>query len=144
VVTFSGLPGNVAYPTSFAAQVTVQPLATDLSVMFGLKFRQQSVQDSGLQRGGYSFLVSEQGQWEFDKYGPDGTRQQVAQGKLPTSLPPNSKLGLVVTGSTYYFYINGNKIASESDSTYRGGYLCVVAAPSATILFSQFSLARLA
>ncbi|PWT74921.1 MAG: hypothetical protein C5B60_06135, partial [Chloroflexi bacterium] len=143
VVTFGGLPGNVAYPTSFAAQVTVQPLATDPSVMLGLKFRQQSVQDTGVQRGGYSFLVSQQGQWEFDKYGPDGTRQQVAQGKLPTSLPPSSKLGLVVNGSTYYFYINGKKIATETDSTYRGGYLCLVAAPSATILFSQFSLAQL-
>jgi serine/threonine protein kinase len=144
VVTFGRLPGNAAYPASYAAEVTVQPLATDPSVMFGLKFRQQSLQDSGLQRGGYGFLVSQNGQWEFDKYGPDGSRQQLAEGKLSTSLPPNSMLGLVVNGSTYYFYINGKKVATETDSTYRGGYLCLVAAPSATILFSHFSLARLA
>jgi serine/threonine protein kinase len=143
VVTFGGLPGHAAYPTSYAAEVTVQPLATDPSVMFGLKFRQQSLQDTGLQRGGYGFLVSQNGQWEFDKYGPDGSRQQLAEGKLSTSLPPNSMLGLVVNGSTYYFYINGKKVATERDSTYRGGYVCLVAAPSATILFSHFSLARL-
>jgi serine/threonine protein kinase len=143
VVTFGGLPRHAAYPVSYAAEVTVQPLATDPIVMFGLKFRQQSLQDTGLQRGGYGFLVSQNGQWEFDKYGPDGSRQQIAEGKLPSSLPPNSALGLVVNGSTYYFYINGKKIATESDSTYSGGYLCLVAAPSATILFSHFSLAQL-
>jgi serine/threonine protein kinase len=142
VVTFGGLPGHAAYPTNYAAEVAVQPLATDPSVMFGLKFRQQSLQDTGLQRGGYGFLVSQSGQWEFDKYGPDGSRQQVAQGKLPSPLPPNSMLGLVVNGSTYYFYVNGKKVATESDSTYKGGYLCLVAAPSATILFSHFSLAQ--
>jgi hypothetical protein len=143
VVTFGGLPGHAAYPTSYAAEVTVQPLATDPSVMFGLKFRQQSSQDTGLQRGGYGFLVSQNGQWEFDKYDPGGSRQQIAIGKLSKSLPPNSILGLLVNGSTYYFYINGKKIATESDSTYTGGYLCLVAEPSATILFSHFSLARL-
>jgi serine/threonine protein kinase len=143
VVTLGGLPRHVAYPISYAAEVTVQPLATDPSVMFGMKFRQQSLQDTGLQRGGYGFLVSQHGQWEFDKYAPDGTRQQVAEGKLPTSLPPNSALGLVVNGSTYYFYINGKKVATETDATYRGGYLCLVAEPSATILFSHFSLAQL-
>jgi serine/threonine protein kinase len=142
VVTLGGLPGHAVYPTNYAAEVTVQPLATDPSVMFGLKFRQQSLQDTGLQRGGYGFLVSQSGQWEFDKYGPDGSRQQVAQGKLPSLLPSNSMLGLVVNGSTYYFYVNGKKVATESDSTYSGGYLCLVAAPSATILFSHFSLAQ--
>jgi serine/threonine protein kinase len=143
VVTFGGLPGQAAYPTSYAAEVTVQPLATESSVTFGLKFRQQSLQDTGQQRGGYSFLVSQNGQWEFDKYGPDGTRQQVSAGKLPTSLPSNSTLGLVVNGSNFYFYVNGKRVATESDPAYSGGYLCLVAAPSATILFSKFSLARL-
>jgi serine/threonine protein kinase len=142
VVTLGALPGHAAYPTNYAAEVTVQPLATDPSVMFGLKFRQQSLQDTGLLRGGYGFLVSQSGQWEFDKYGSDGSRQQVAQGKLPSSLPPNSMLGLVVNGSTYYFYVNGKKVATETDSIYSSGYLCLVAAPSATILFSHFSLAQ--
>ncbi len=143
VVTFAKLPGQATYPTNFAATVMVQPLATDPTVLFGLKFRQQSVQDDGQQRGGYSFLVSQNGQWEFDKYAPDGSRQQLAQGKLSTTLPPNSTVGLVVQGSKYYFYVNGKKVATEADSTYSGGYLCLVAAPSATILFSQFSLSRL-
>jgi hypothetical protein len=142
VVTFGGLPGHAAYPTSYATEVTAQPLATDPLVLFGFKFRQQSLQDTGLQRGGYGFLVSQSGQWEFDKYGPNGSRQVVAQGKLPSQLPSNSVLGLVVNGSTYYFYVNGKKVATESDSTYSGGYLCLVAAPSATILFSHFSLAQ--
>jgi len=142
VVTFGGLPNQAAFPTSYAVQVTVQPLATDSSVVFGLKFRQQSLQDQGQQRGGYSYLISQNGQWEFDKYSPDGSRQLLAQGKLHTALPPNAVLGLVVNGSTYTFYVNSGLVATESDTSYSGGYLCLAVAPSATILFSKFSLAR--
>ena len=143
VVTLGTLPGRAAYPTSYAAEVTVQALATDPSVPFGIKFRQQSIQDDGQQRGGYSFLVSQNGQWEFDKYAADGSRLQLTHGKLTAALPPNSTLGLVVDGSSYYFYVNGKKVAAESNSAYGDGYFCLVAAPSATILFSDFSLFRL-
>jgi hypothetical protein len=143
VVTLGGLPGKAAYPASFTAQVTVQPLATGSSVFFGLKFRQQSLQDVGQNRGGYSYLVSQSGQWEFNRYGADGTKQVLAQGKLSTPLPANATLGLVVNGSTYTFYVNGEKVTTESNSTYSDGYLCLVAEPSATVLFSQFSLAHI-
>jgi eukaryotic-like serine/threonine-protein kinase len=142
VVTLGGLPSKTAYPASYTAQVTVQPLATGSSVFFGLKFRQQSLQDEGQTRGGYSYLVSQSGQWEFNRYGADGTKQVLAQGKLNTPLPSNATLGLVVNGSTYTFYVNGEKVATESNATYSGGYLCLVAEPSATVLFSEFSLAH--
>jgi serine/threonine protein kinase len=143
VVTFGALPSKAAYPTNYMAQVKVQPLATGPSVSFGLKFRQQSLQDEGLNRGGYSYLVSQSGQWEFNEYGADGTKQALAQGKLKTSLPSNATLGLVVNGSSYTFYVNGEKVATESNATYSGGYLCLVAEPSATVLFSEFSLAHI-
>ena len=143
VVTFGGLPSKAAYPASYTAQVTVQPLATGSSVFFGLKFRQQSLQDEGQSRGGYSYLVSQSGQWEFNRYGADGTKQVLAQGKLNTPLPSNATLGLVVNGSTYTFYVNGEKVATERNATYSGGYLCLVAEPSATVLFSGFSLAHI-
>jgi hypothetical protein len=123
-------------------RVTVQPLATGSTIMFGLKFRQQSLQDEGEGRGGYSYLVSQNGQWEFDRYASDGTRQPLASGKLHSALPPNATLGLVVNGSTYAFYVNGALIATEHDATYHSGYLCLVAEPSATVLFSQFWLAN--
>jgi hypothetical protein len=142
VVTLGGLPNNVAYPINYTVHVTVQPLGS--SVMFGLKFRQQSLQDAGEGRGGYSYLVSQSGQWEFDRYAADGTRQTLASGKLHAALPPNATLGLVVNGSTYMFYVNNQLIATEHDATYHSGYLCLVAEPSATILFSEFSLANVA
>jgi hypothetical protein len=144
VVTLGGLPNKVAYPTNYTIHVTVQPLATGASVMFGLKFRQQSLQDAGEGRGGYSYLVSESGQWEFDRYAADGTKQTLASGKLSAALPPNATLGLVINGSTYSFYVNTKLIATEHDATYHIGYLCLVAEPSATILFSQFWLANVA
>ncbi|MGO8948633.1 MAG: protein kinase domain-containing protein [Ktedonobacterales bacterium] len=143
VVALGNLPGQTAYTANYAAMVTVQPLATDSSVPFGFKFRQQSLQDEGQQRGGYSYLVDQNGQWEFDKYSGDGSRQQLAQGKLSAALPPNSALGLVVHGSTYFFYVNGKEVAAETDSTYNSGYICLVVAPSASVLFSEFSLSRL-
>ncbi len=144
VVTLGTLPGGAAYPADFVVQVTVQPLATDATVPFGLKFRQQSLQDDGDGRGGYSFLVSQNGQWEFDKYAANGSKQTLGQGKLHGTLPPNATLGLIVDGSTYYFYVNDKLIATEHDTTYSSGYLCLVAAPSATILFSKFTLSRVA
>jgi uncharacterized Zn-binding protein involved in type VI secretion len=143
VVTFGGLPGKATYPASYTAQVTVQPLATGSSVFFGFKFRQQSLQDAGQNRGGYSYLVSQSGQWEFNRYGADGTKQVLAQGKLKSPLPPNATLGVIVNGSTYTFYVNGEKVATMRNATYSGGYLCLVAEPSATVLFSQFSLAHI-
>jgi serine/threonine protein kinase len=142
VVTLGGLPNKAAYPTNYTIRVTVQPLATGSTIMFGLKFRQQSLQDEGEGRGGYSYLVSQNGQWEFDRYASDGTKQPLASGKLHSALPPNSTLGLVVNGSTYAFYVNNVLIATEHDATYDSGYLCLVAEPSATVLFSQFWLAN--
>jgi serine/threonine protein kinase len=142
VVTLGGLPNKAPYPTNYTVQVTVQPLATGPSVMFGLKFRQQSLQDEGQGRGGYSYMVNHNGQWEFNRYGSDGTRQLLASGKLHAALPPNATLGLVVNGTTYAFYVNGELVATERDATYRNGYLCLVAEPSATVLFSQFRLAN--
>ena len=144
VVTLGGLPNKTSYPTSYTVHVTVQPLGTGTSVMFGLKFRQQSLQDDGEGRGGYSYLVSQSGQWEFDRYASDGTKQSLASGKLQSALPSNATLGLVVNGSTYAFYVNGALIATEHDATYHSGYLCLVAEPSATVLFSQFWLANVA
>jgi serine/threonine-protein kinase len=144
VVTLGSLPNKAAYPSNYTVHVTVQPLATNSSVMFGLKFRQQSLQDVGNGRGGYSYLVSQNGQWEFDRYAADGTRQTLASGKLRSALPPNATLGLVVNGSTFAFYVNSELIATEHDATYQSGYLCLVAQPSSTVLFSRFWLAKVA
>lgn len=139
VVDLISMPG-VAYPSSYVAQVSATPLSGDPRVRFGFKFRQQSVEDTGNGRGGYSFLINTQGAWEFMRYSSDGTASRLDQSALGQSLTGPITLTLVVRGNTYSFYVNGGLVTTESDTTYTSGYFAVTVSPGRTVEFHNLSV----
>lgn len=139
VSTLGSLPAT-PYPTNYIAQVTANILGGASTAKFGFKFRQQSVGDTGQGRGGYSFLVDPNGQWQFNEYDADGTRHILVQRQLPSALSGVHTLDVVVSGSDYSFYLDGNLINQSQDMTYSSGYLCLAIEPGATIAYSDFSL----
>lgn len=139
VATLGALPGR-NYPLNYVAQVHTEILGGAQSAKFGFKFRQQSVQDTGNGRGGYSFLVDPNGQWQFNRYDADGTRHILSQAQLPSSLAGQHILDLQVSNATFAFFLDGNIIAGEQDATYVTGYFCLVIEPGAAIGFSDLAL----
>ncbi len=121
-------------------QVHATLLGSDPTAFYGLKFRQQSLQDTSQGRGGYAFLFAQNGQWEYNQYDSDGTRHILSNGSLPFAIDASTTLDLVVNGSNFSFYVNGQLISQQSDSTYGTGYLCMVAEPGAKVLFQNLAM----
>lgn len=139
VVALGSLPG-ASYPQNYVAQVTGDLLGGASTAKFGFKFRQQSLQDSGSGRGGYSFLVDPNGQWQFNRYDADGTRHVLTQNQLPSGLSGTHTLDVVVSGASYSFYLDGSVIDQEQDTSYSSGFVCLAIEPGATIAYNQFAL----
>lgn len=139
VATLSSIPGTT-YPTNFIVEVSAQNVSNIADAKMGLKFRQQSIQDTGNGRGGYSFLVDHNGQWQFNLYDADGTRHILAQEQLPSQVSGVNTLDLVVSGSTYSFYLNDKHITTQTDSTYASGFLCLAIEPGASVYFRDLAI----
>jgi hypothetical protein len=107
---------------------------------FGFKFRQQSQQDDGQGRGGYAFLYALNSQWEFNRYDANGTRHILTLQTMQVSAASANTLDLVVNGSRFSFYMNGNLVSEQDDGTYNQGFLCLVAEPRARVLFRDLTI----
>lgn len=132
--------GGHGYPTNFVVQVRATQVGKAPTAKFGFKFRQQSADDSGQGRGGYSFLVDPNGQWQFNEYDGDGTRHVLDQQQLGFAVHGDNTLDVSVRGAAYSFYFNGQLITTETDSTYLNGYLCLAVEPASTVYFHDFAL----
>jgi hypothetical protein len=132
--------GGHGYSTDFVTQVSASADGSASTAKFGFKFRQQSVDDSGQGRGGYSFLVDPNGQWQFNVYDGDGTRHILDQRQLAVAVHGANTIDLAVRGATFSFYFNGQLIATETDSTYPNGYFCLAVEPASNVLFRDFAM----
>lgn len=139
VVALTSIPSQ-AYPQNYVAQVSERSLGADPTAFFGFKFRQQSADDSGQGRGGYAFLIAQNGQFQYNRYSSDGTRSVLDSGSLPVTMNATNTLDLIVNGSQFSFYLNGRLMFQQDDSTYDQGYLCLVAEPGAQILYQNLAL----
>ncbi|HEX5158540.1 MAG TPA: protein kinase [Ktedonobacterales bacterium] len=139
VVALASIQGQ-PYPQSYVVQVHATLLSSDSTAFYGLKFRQQSLQDTSQGRGGYAFLFAQNGQWEYNQYDSDGTRHILSHSSLPFAVNASTTLDLVVNGADFSFYLNGQLISQQSDSTYGTGYLCLVAEPGAKVLFQNLAV----
>lgn len=139
VVALTAIPSQT-YPQDFVAQVTVQSLGTDPTAFWGFKFRQQSVDDSGNGRGGYAFLLAQNGQWQFNLYDADGTRHILDSGNVTSTLASTNTIEIMLNGTSFSFSVNGQLAAQETDQTYSQGVLCLAAEPGARQLFKDFTL----
>lgn len=139
VVALATITGH-GYSTDFVAQARANVAGSASTAKFGFKFRQQSADDSGQGRGGYSFLVDPNGQWQFNVYDADGTRHILDQRQLPFPVQADDTIDLAVRGATFSFYFNGQLIATETNTTYPNGYLCLAVEPASNVLFRDFAM----
>ena len=138
VVVLASMPGQ-PYPQNYVVEVQATLVGSDPTAYFGFKFRQQSIGDTGQGRGGYSFLYSQNGHWEYNEYSASGAYNPSPQ-TLPFAVNATNTLDLVVSGSSFSFYINGQLVSQQDDATYGQGYLCLVAEPGAQVLFQNLAI----
>lgn len=139
VVALVSIPGQT-YPRDFVLQVKAAFRGSDSTAFFGFKFRQETPQDVAQGRGGYAFLITQNGHWEYNQYSSNGARNILSADELPFSVNASNTLDLVVNGSQFSFYVNGRLVSQQDDSAYGQGYLCLVAEPGAQVLFQDLEI----
>jgi hypothetical protein len=104
---------------------------------FGIFFRNQS----GNQPGVYTFMIHPDGTWSSYVYdNVNGNPTQIASGPSLGDAHSRLTLDIVVNGSHFTFYVNGQQVGSTSDTTYPTGTAGIVLDQSGTIVVSQFAL----
>ncbi len=98
----------------------------------GIEFRVP--QDS--EDAGYGFVVYDDGTYDVQKWDAQGTSSDLV-GTTPSSIIPRglnqlNDLKIVIKGTQFTFYDNGQQVATASDSTYTSGYIGLAAAEQGT------------
>ncbi len=129
------VPGY-AYPSNYIIHAQMQQ-ASNSSSDFGIFFRNQS----GNQPGVYTFMIHPDGTWSSYVYdNVNGNPIQIASGPSLGDAHARMTLDIVVKGSHFTFYANGQQIGSISDTTYPTGTAGIVLDQSGTVVVSQFAL----
>jgi hypothetical protein len=129
-----GLPGQ-PYPGNYVIHVQMQQVKNSSSD-FGVFFRNQV----GNQPGVYSFFIHPDGSWSSYVYdNANGNPTEIATGSFGDP-HAHVTLDMVVNGSQFTFYANGQQIGSANDATYPTGTAGIALDAGATVLVSQFAL----
>lgn len=139
LVKLRQIPGQT-FPESYVIQARMQSIGSSRTDFFGFKFREQAATPSGTNYGGYGFLVNANGEWQFNRYRPDGHRDIRDSGELPSPLVGSHIYDLTVSGGDFTFAVDGVAIASESDATYSGGIVDFAAEPRCVIFITSVAL----
>ncbi len=75
-----------AFPGSYVMQAQMRSIGINRTDFFGFKFREQAATPATATYGGYGFLVNANGNWQYNRYDPNGHRNIIDSGKLPTAL----------------------------------------------------------
>ncbi len=130
----TSVPGQT-FPSNYVVQVQLQQDSSS-SADFGIYFRNQP----GSQQGVYTFLVHPDGTWGAYVYNnTTGKATQIDKGQLGDSHALVT-LAVVVSGSHFTFYANGNSLGSVDDTTYASGTAGIAVFQNATITASNFEL----
>ncbi|HKV85907.1 MAG TPA: hypothetical protein VJN88_15250, partial [Ktedonobacterales bacterium] len=73
-------------------------------------------------------------------YDGDGTRHIVSQQQLAAPIHGDNIIDLAVRGASFSFYVNGQLITTEADTTYPNGYLCLAVEPASNVNLRDFAL----
>ena len=139
LVKLRQIPGE-PFPESYVIQARMQSIGSSRTDFFGFKFREQAATPSGTNYGGYGFLVNANGEWQFNRYRPDGHRDIIDYGELPSPLVGSHIYDLTVSGSDFTFAVDGVAIANESDATFSGGIVDFAAEPRCVIFITSVAL----
>ncbi|HEU5347324.1 MAG TPA: serine/threonine-protein kinase, partial [Ktedonobacterales bacterium] len=139
LVKLQEIPGE-AFPESYVIQARMQSIGSSRTDYFGFKFREQATTPGATNFGGYGFLVNANGEWQFNRYDPNGHRNIIKSGELPTPLVGPHVYDLTVNGDTLAFAVDGRTIVTERDGTYSGGIVDLAAEPRCVIFITAVAL----
>jgi serine/threonine protein kinase len=129
-----------AFPDSYIMQAQMRSIGINRTDFFGFKFREQAATPATATYGGYGFLVNANGDWQFNRYDPNGHRNIIDEGELPTALQGAHVYDLTVNGNGFTFAVDGQTIATEQDSAYSGGIIDLAAEPRCVIFINAVTL----
>jgi eukaryotic-like serine/threonine-protein kinase len=123
------------YPNDYVVEAQIQQ--ADTSSDYGIYFRNQP----GNQQGVYTFFIHPNGTWGAYVYdNATGNQTQIASGPTNIDAHASLRITVVIVGSNFTFYINGQRVGTALDSTYSTGTAGVAVDAGGTILVKNFSL----
>ncbi len=137
-VFLNTLPNSASYPKDYVVQVQVTVNSAS-SGGFGVFFRNQP---GHAQQGAYAFLVyPQQNRWEANSYDNNtGARTLIYGSQLTANVQGTVTIDVVVQGSTFQFYINGQKQGGVISPTYPSGTIGLAADTGANVYFKNLAL----
>lgn len=85
---------------------------------------------------GYGFMIYDDGTYDVQKWDAQGTSSDLVgttpSGVVPRGLNQLNDLKIVIKGTQFTFYDNGQQIATASDTTYTSGYIGLAVAEQGT------------
>jgi serine/threonine protein kinase len=139
LVKLEQLP-NGTFPENYVIQAQIQSVGVSRTDFFGFKFREQASSPADDTFGGYGFLVNADGEWQFNRYAPNGHRDILDDGELATTLEGPHIYDLTVHGGDFSFAVDGQTVLTKHDTTYSGGIVDLAAEPRCVISITAVSL----
>ncbi len=130
---------NGTYPSDYVVEAQIQPLTS--SSNYGIYFRNQPSSEQGV----YTFFIHPDGTWDAYIYSnTGGTQSPMASGKIPAGPNKSLTMTVVVMGSQFAFYINGQPVGHVQDMVYDTGTVGIAVDAGGTVLVKSFSLYAIA
>ena len=125
---------NGSFPANYVIEAQLQQIGT--AADFGIYFRNQP----GNQSGVYTFFIHPNGTWSAYVYdNATGAPTEIARGSL-NGASSNGIIDIVVSGSNFTFYVNGQQVGKANDNTYPSGTVGIAVDAGGSILASNFAL----
>lgn len=128
------------FPDSYVIQAQMRSFGVSRTDYFGFKFREQAATPTINTFGGYGFLVNANGEWQYNRYNPDGQRVILDSGELQTTLEGAHIYDVTVNGGAFRFAVDGQTVVTKYDSTYTGGIIDLAAEPRCVIAINAVTL----
>jgi len=126
---------NSSFPSNYVIEAQLQTV-NGSSADYGIYFRNQP----GNQEGVYTFLMHSNGTWSAYVYdNTTGAATEIARGPL-SGATGNATIDVVVVGSSFTFYANGQSVGKANDGTYPSGTVGIALDAGGTIFVSNFAL----
>ena len=139
LVKLQAIPGG-GFPDNYVIQAQMRSFGVSRTDYFGFKFREQAASPIDNTYGGYAFLVNANGEWQFNRYKPDGQRVILDSGELQTTLEGTHIYDVTVNGGAFTFAVDGQTVLIKYDSTYIGGIVDLAAEPRCAIAITAVTL----
>lgn len=136
IATYSNVPNDLSISTS------VVQTSGPATLPHGIALRRTDPNDY------YVFGITSSGSWVFIKYANNKTPLALSPFKsstaIKTGLNASNTLEVRASGSNFYFFINGASVGQTSDNSYGSGLPGLTGDSGATVVYTNFTIAKLA